>query len=134
MTEWVWKGGSTQLPIDPDLLEDSEGRPALCVMAHSQWARKPEADKQTLTGCESGQRGRKGHAAKLSLWHPPFPPELTLRWVNPFICQTPTIGQAECQAAVGCLCCHLFLLMGCADGLWSFVVHEQFDKVGKSHQ
>lgn len=133
MTEWVWRGGSAQLPIDPDLLEDLEGRPTLCEMAHSQWAGRREVAKQLL-GCESGQRGLKGQAAMLSLWHPPFPPELTLRWVNPFICQTPTIGQARCQAAVGWLCCHSLLLMGCTDGLKCFVVPEQLDKVGKSHQ
>ena len=84
--------------------------------------------------CESGWRGLKGHTAELNLWDSVCPPELSPGRVNPFICQTPTICQAQCQAAVGQLCCHFPLLMGCTDGLKCFVVHGQLDEVGKSHQ
>ena len=119
-----WGGdGSTQLPNEWGLF--------LWVRAQQWGWEVGEVDR--LAGSESGWRDLQGHAVYLNLWDS-LPCELIPGWVNPFICQMPTICRSQCQAAVGQLCCHFVLLMGCTGGLERFVVYGQLDEVGKSHQ
>lgn len=79
-----------------------------------------------MGGSESALRELISHADNLNLWDSLSPLELTPVRVNPFICQMLSIGQAQCQAAVG-------QLMGYMAGLKHCEVHKQLDKVGKSH-
>ena len=131
VSEWVGRG---RKHTAPHWSKSSAGLEwGLSLWAGAQQWGWEVGEVDSLAGSESGWRDLQGHAVCLNLWDS-LPCELTPGRVNPFIHHMPTICWNQCHAAVGRLCCHFILLMGCTDGPGCFVVHGQLDEVGKSHQ